>query len=170
MIENLPPGFFSGGDNAYVNTEHMLVPFPGQNLDQRRDSYNFFLSQLRIRIENAFALLVARWGILWRPLRVKLKHQPNLIKCLFKLHNFCIDEKEAQPCMHGPGGDSLAPRMIVHPEFGGFVFENQSEWISRYQFQRHVSGGTLRDFIADNILEQNCVRPRNNLDRNVGRH
>jgi hypothetical protein len=42
MIENLLPGFFSCGDNAYVNTEHMPVPFPGQNLDQCRDSYNVF--------------------------------------------------------------------------------------------------------------------------------
>ena len=68
LIEGLPEGYFCGGDNAYCNTEHLLVPFPGQNLLQREDSYNFFLSQLCIRIENAFALLVRRWGILWRPL------------------------------------------------------------------------------------------------------
>lgn len=50
------------------------------------------LSQLRVRIENAFALLVGRWGIFWRPLRVQLKNQPKLIYAISKLHNFCIDE------------------------------------------------------------------------------
>jgi hypothetical protein len=104
LIESLPEGYFCGGDNAYCKTEHLLVPFPGQNLLQRKDSYNFFLSQLRICIKNAFALLVRHWGILLRPLNVQLKHQPSLIMCLCKLHKFGIDEKERGPPITRPAG------------------------------------------------------------------
>jgi hypothetical protein len=55
--KNLPEGYWGGGNNAYCNSEHLLVPYPGQKLSQHMDSFNYFLSQLRIRIENAFALL-----------------------------------------------------------------------------------------------------------------
>ena len=146
------------------------MPFPGQNLDQRMDSFNYFLSQLRIRIENAFALLVARWGILWRPLRVRLKHQPCLIKCLCKLHNFCIEEKERAPPLSGPPG-TPPPMAETHAEteFNTNVIRERSEWLTEYQFQRQVDGPCLRNNLADTILEKIFVRPRWNLERNAHR-
>ena len=54
-IERLPLGTYAIGDNAYICTEHLLTPFPGDqkaNIDNH--SYNFFLSQCRIRIEMTF--------------------------------------------------------------------------------------------------------------------
>jgi hypothetical protein len=161
LIEKLPEGYFCGGDNAYCNTEHLLVPFPGQNLGQREDSFNYFLSQLRVRIENTFALLVAQWGILWHPLRVRLKNQPKLIKCLFKLHNFCIDEKERAPPLDGPSGSPpQRATLATEREFNTRVIEERAELLTRYQFQRSVQGSCLRNNLADMILEKNNVRPR----------
>jgi hypothetical protein len=94
LVEELPDGFYIMGDAAYVNSEHLLTPFPGKNLDEREDSFNFFQSQLRIRVEMAFAQLVGRWGIFWRPLRIPLRDQPILILATMKLHNFCINERQ----------------------------------------------------------------------------
>jgi hypothetical protein len=170
LVENLPEGYWCGGDNAYCNSEHLLVPFPGQNLPQRMDSFNFFLSQLRVRIENAFALLVSRWGILWRVLNVRLKSQPKLIKCLCKLHNFCIDEKEARPAASGPCGTAPPTAMVTaETEFNTQVMEMRSEWLPEYQFQRTVEGPCLRNNLADMITEMNYVRPSRNLERNADR-
>jgi hypothetical protein len=141
LIENLPEGYCCGGDNAYINTGHLIVPFPGQNLAQCMDSFNYFLNQLRIHIENAFALLVGRWGILWRPLSVRLKNQPNLIKCLCKLHNFCIDEKERQPPISGP--DGIPPPMAtleMETKFNTGFIRYRSDWLTEYQFQQQVEG------------------------------
>jgi hypothetical protein len=70
QIDNLPALYYIVGDTAYVNSEHLLAPYPGTNLNQREDAYNLYSSQLRIRIEQAFALLVGWWGIFWCPLRV----------------------------------------------------------------------------------------------------
>jgi hypothetical protein len=39
------------GDQAYVLSETMLVPFPGQNLLDDKVAFNFFQSQCRIIIE-----------------------------------------------------------------------------------------------------------------------
>ena len=169
-IENLPEGYLCGGDNAYINADHLLVPFPGHNLSPKKNSFNYFLSQLRICIENAFALLVRWWGILWRPLNVGLKNQTMLVESLFKLHNFCIDEKERPPPIFGPSG--LPPAMSeVHTEdhFNTEVIKNRSEWLTAYQFQREIQGDCLRDNIANAILEKNYVRPRWNLERNAAR-
>lgn len=173
LVSRLPAGFFVGGDAAYVNGEHVLVPFPGANLDQRKDTFNFFLSQLRIRVEMAFGLLVSRWGVLWRPLKVSLRRVPSLLLCLFRLHNFCTDEKE--PTMQQPPSGIAQPEettLVVHPEYDGVsVLQGQRGiFATRYQFQRSVEGGVgLRDFIADEIYEQNLTRPAHNLTRNAGR-
>jgi hypothetical protein len=82
FIEGLPEGYLCGGDNVHVNKEHLLVLLLGQKLSEGKDAFNSFLSQLHIRIENAFALLVRRWGILWHPLNVHLKNQPKQIKSI----------------------------------------------------------------------------------------
>jgi DDE superfamily endonuclease len=48
LIEQLPEGYWCGGDNAYINTEHLLSPFPCQSISPERDAFNFFLSNCRI--------------------------------------------------------------------------------------------------------------------------
>ena len=47
------------GDLAYVNTEYMATPFKGVR-SGTKDDYNFYHSQLRIRIECAFGMLANR--------------------------------------------------------------------------------------------------------------
>ena len=79
------------GDNAFVETDYMAIPFPGNNVDEDQDAYNFYLSQLRITIERAFGILIHRWGILRRPLGCHIQSVPALVQCLCILHNFCID-------------------------------------------------------------------------------
>ncbi len=65
IIDKLPSGLYVAGDAAYVLTEHLLVPFTGScRQDPDRDSYNFYLSQLRIRIEMTFGLLTTKWRCL----------------------------------------------------------------------------------------------------------
>lgn len=53
--------------------------------------YNFYLSQLRITIEQSFGILVRRWGVLWRPMECKFNKTPHVAMCCMRLHNFCID-------------------------------------------------------------------------------
>ena len=63
-VENLEMGEFLVGDAAYTTTEHLLIPFTGsQRSKPDNDAFNFYLSQLRIRIEMAFGLLVNKFRI-----------------------------------------------------------------------------------------------------------
>ncbi|KAG7339726.1 DDE superfamily endonuclease [Nitzschia inconspicua] len=51
------------GDNAYLNSPFMDIPY--QNVSSgSRDDYNFYHSQLRIRVECAFVIFTERWAIL----------------------------------------------------------------------------------------------------------
>ena len=89
----LMDGLLIFGDNAYPNTFYMTTPYPATN-GGPKDNYNFYHSQLRIRIECAFGMLVQRWGILRMamPMGFTIKKTIALVNCLAKLHNFCIDE------------------------------------------------------------------------------
>ena len=64
-LTSLPPGLFGLGDAAYTLSEHLLIPFTGSDrLDPAQDAFNYYLSQLRIRVEMAFGRLVKKFGIL----------------------------------------------------------------------------------------------------------
>ncbi|KAK1934325.1 Periodic tryptophan protein 2 [Phytophthora citrophthora] len=73
----------------------VMAPFNKVVLVDRpdRDSYNFHVSQLRIRIEMAFGLLVNKWRILKQPLFVRLRHCRIVISACMRLHNFCITQR-----------------------------------------------------------------------------
>jgi DDE superfamily endonuclease len=90
----LDKGLCLFGDNAYLNTTYMATPYTSATGD--KDAYNFFHSQLRIRIECAFGMFTQRWGILRCaiPKRITLKKTVALVMCLGKLHNYCIDERD----------------------------------------------------------------------------
>jgi DDE superfamily endonuclease len=91
----LAPGLNLFGDNAYLNTCFMATPFPNVSKGPK-DDYNFFQSQLRIRVECAFGMLVQRWAILRSiiPAGITIGRTVALVVALAKLHNFCIDERE----------------------------------------------------------------------------
>jgi hypothetical protein len=168
-VQQLPDLFFIVGDNAYICSEHLLVPFPGgHSVNSREDSFNYYLSQLRCRIENCFALFVGKWGILWRPLQVCLRHQPLLLTALACLHNFVID------CSPGPVGrgfqvqnadGSCAPSFTnAHRSNynNDVTLDDQNHWSTEYQFQPSVGNGNLRDQLADMISANNLGRPEFN--------
>jgi len=51
MIQKLPPKKIVVGDNAYICYETLLTPFSGvEKEDPAKDAFNFYLSQLRIRM------------------------------------------------------------------------------------------------------------------------
>ena len=83
LVEDLPGLLYCIGDCAYTPTEH-LIPIYGSDYatKARYDNYNFYASQLRIRIEMSFGLMVKKWGILSRPITIKMQKVKLLICCI----------------------------------------------------------------------------------------
>jgi hypothetical protein len=79
-------------DEALECTEKMLVPYRGTGLGMWKDSFNYHLSSMRQFIQRAFGMLMERWGIFWRPLRVGMDRWASIIMCCAALHNLCIDQ------------------------------------------------------------------------------
>jgi hypothetical protein len=110
----MKPGLCIFGDNAYVNTPYMATPYKSVK-DGSKDAYNYFHSNCRINIECAFGMLVHRWGILCKPMSTMLPiaKVTALVRCLCRLHNFCIDERllgnaVAMPLVDKPLDSDLA--------------------------------------------------------------
>ena len=78
-------------DEAYPNSTQELSPYRGRGLGIWKDSFNYHLSLHRQCVERAFGILMQRWGVFWRALRVSYRRIPLLIRIACKLHNFCID-------------------------------------------------------------------------------
>jgi hypothetical protein len=56
-------------------------------------NFNFYASQLRIRIEIAFGMMTRKWGMYWRPLLVGLDKIKFIVEVVGRLHNFCINKR-----------------------------------------------------------------------------
>lgn len=87
------------GDNAYLNTQYMATPYSnvhGNDKEKSKDDYNFYHSQLRIRVECSFGMLVQRWGLLRMamPKKLTITRIVAIVNALARLHNYCIDETD----------------------------------------------------------------------------
>lgn len=94
LNSTLLSGFWVAGDAAYYDSNiggRIVTPYIGK-LSKKESNFNFYLSQLRINIECAFALLKGRWGVLWRPLRFSMGNNVKIIEALFCLHNLANDK------------------------------------------------------------------------------
>ena len=68
------------GDCAYTPMEKLLpICRSEQAARERYNNYNFYTSQLHIRIEKAFDLMVERWSILQRPITISICNIKHLI-------------------------------------------------------------------------------------------
>jgi hypothetical protein len=100
-IDNLPPQYFIVGDNAFNLTDKMIVPFSGpQRRQQHKSDYNFYLSQLRIRIEMAFGLMTTKWRIFRRPLDFSLEKIKKII-CNNEALQLCAGKRQLEIGKHG---------------------------------------------------------------------
>jgi hypothetical protein len=90
-VSSLPQGFYMLADNAYTLSDTLLIPYSGvDKQDPSKDVFNFYLSQLCIRIEQAFGLLVSKWRIFKKPLEAKLFRVGHIVQACARLHNFCV--------------------------------------------------------------------------------
>jgi hypothetical protein len=95
LVEQLPEGFYITAENAYCFSFTLFIPFSGRGKqDISKDAFIFFLSQLRIQIEQVFGLLVTKWQVFKKPIEFALWQTLLLIEIAFHLHNFFIHQCE----------------------------------------------------------------------------
>jgi hypothetical protein len=92
MVENLPLGLYWLGDAAFPLSDRLLTPFVGvhRHSSPYHDAFNFYLSQLRIRVEMAFGRLVNKFRILSGKINGSLARVSAILTACARLHNFII--------------------------------------------------------------------------------
>jgi DDE superfamily endonuclease len=134
----LPSWAVVAADDAYGNGcagGRIITPYIGRNLDSTKESFNYYLSSLRITVEQVFGVIVSRWGILWSPLRCSLRRATRIVVVCAKLHNFITDARSQG------GSDTLDFNDIPGPDMDNNVQGEPQVFLQDYC---HVDGEVAR--------------------------
>ena len=150
-------------------SDEQLVPLKKlEILENRRDSeikntFNFYLSQRRIRIEMAFGLLVNKWRIFCRPLALNTDKCSRVIRAAMRLHNFCIDYRLSEVV---PGVSAFQ-----FEQDGGYIFDEvnpENNYLPSDNRVLQQTGDMViskRSSILNEIEISKITRPRHNIER-----
>uniref|UniRef100_A0A0P4VZE0 DDE Tnp4 domain-containing protein n=1 Tax=Scylla olivacea TaxID=85551 RepID=A0A0P4VZE0_SCYOL len=86
-----PMPFVFVADEAFGLSQHIVRPYAGKFLSQKKRIFNYRLSRARRLIECSFGILANKWRIFHRPLNVSLSLAEDIIKACCVLHNFVRD-------------------------------------------------------------------------------
>jgi DDE superfamily endonuclease len=159
----LPKTYHVVLDEAYPCTEQEMSPWKGRNLSQEKDAFNYFMSLNRQVIERAFGILVQRWGIFWRPLRLSMSHRGVVIRVACKLHNICIDDSGCTKIFHV--NSQSIPEFERetdhqnHDDINGNVFFTDGTPIRRQGYRSDLESCHHRDQWTKIIKENGLMRP-----------
>lgn len=116
-VEALQSKIWIVADSAYLCSSVVLTPWPGKSLPIAKDCFNCWLSSARRIIEQAFSVLVAGWGILWRKLRESLgkASQAKIVCC--NLRNFIVENAGNEIVSINESADVSSTLMEIHLQY-----------------------------------------------------
>ncbi|KAK4875354.1 hypothetical protein RN001_011776 [Aquatica leii] len=86
------------GDAAFPLHTNIIRPYPGSNLDEKKNTFNYRISRARRTIESAFGILSQRWLILRKPILASVEVCELIVQATVVLHNFLqSSEKDMLP-------------------------------------------------------------------------
>ena len=80
------------GDPAFPLKPYLMRPYPGRNLENSEQIFNYRLSRARRVSENAFSILAQRWQVYQCRLNVNAELAMDIVKATCVLHNFLQKE------------------------------------------------------------------------------
>lgn len=159
----LKTGYWIAADAAYMCSQGVIVPWSKSALqcDEKglfRDSFNFFHSSLRIHVEQAFGILVRRWGILWRPISFSIADSLPIVSVCMRLHNFVIENDGHSFSYLSSFEESLAT------EAAKVWIQNTRILYDRFQPRSQgrrsdLLTSTMRDLMTDELQIKGITRP-----------
>jgi DDE superfamily endonuclease len=177
LVVNLPAGFHVVADAAYILSEQTVTPYTGADRHGVNDIVNFYISQVRIRIEMAFGRLTTKWRILRSPFEIDLCRVGQVMEVCARLHNFIITRQDPDGILHSVNRIDPVNHPLVRSDLGYLpsdkeVGDEDDEEVEEEKEEEELSPlisipGTsmlrtgIRNFIATNEL----ARPAHNLSR-----
>jgi DDE superfamily endonuclease len=159
LVEGLPFGICIIGDAAYCPSEHLVPVYQGLcKTEARYDNFNYYASQVRIRIEMAFGMMSMKWGILNHPVGCSLANLKWLIQAVGRLHNYCINERLARDELFLDAGIDVPAYLPTVPH------DVNGDPIDLGELFKGISEGHshLREHMAARVEQQRLKRQGNN--------
>lgn len=158
-FDNLPLGLYGVADAAYTLSENMLIPFTGvERLDPAQDSFNYYLSQLRIRVEMAFGRLVNKFRILSGKVEGSLDTVSAVLTACARLHNYIIRED-------GPFESGNMDDVDIVPNPSAPLGMDYLPVVPDEAFQAYTGVSHTREAIVQYLREHEIGRPLHNIER-----
>lgn len=85
--------YFFIGDEALPIGKHLMRPYSGRYLGERKNIFNYRLSRAWSIIENTFGILAKKWDIYNRPIAANPENINKYIMTTICLHNFLRNEE-----------------------------------------------------------------------------
>ena len=151
------------GDNAYLLHDSLLIPFSGASRsDEAKDSFNFFLSEMRIRIEMAFGLLTTKWRVFRRETGYDLSKTRDIVQAAARLHNFVINHHLSTGHYETEEIDALNDSSL------GLGYNPTMEEAVNPSAVNPSAAGTSqrREWLVRELNAIGLSRPQHNIDRN----
>jgi len=166
LVEQLPHGYCIVGDAAHEASEHMVTVHDGADrLIVKCDDFNFYASQLRIRIEMAFGMMQTKWSILQRPVTCRLKNVLLVVQAIGRLHNCCVNERlEANGDMDleaRAGGASGNGTNLSHLPTEPVDSDGNSLLLGFHK-NRLAASSVLREHVVERVVKKGLKRPEGN--------
>ena len=167
-LDGLPDEYFIIGDGAYTLSNRILIPFSGaQKHTTHNRTFNFYLSQMRIRIEMAFGRLSTKWRIFRTNLSGTSHVNSMIIQAAARLHNFVIDKESLSfdslrddNNLAAWGVDCLLPGPYIPYPNRGFLPNRPPRPVA---IPPNIG---RRAAIVDQLIEVDMRRPHHNKIRN----
>jgi hypothetical protein len=97
-VDAIPGHYAVIADKAYVSEGNLVSMYsePRSN-DPDCDNFNYFASQLRMKVECAFGRASQKYDILQKPLRNHFEYCRLILLTIARLHNYSINESFGYP-------------------------------------------------------------------------
>ena len=153
-------GYANFGDNAYVNSPRMIVPYFRAQAGTAEDNFNFFQSQLRMSIECTFGMLVNRFGILHAPLPFSLRSNIASVQSLMHVHNHIFDKEREDGCSIGRPENVVDGRIEAITDDDGVSrwFMDSGHHFNDVVGPRYINTD-LRDRLRNDVVISGLKRP-----------
>ena len=145
-------------------SNNMLIPFSGASRhDKHNLTYNFYLSQLRIRVKMAFGRLTTKWRIFRTDLNCCNKNC-QIVRVGMKLHNYVINSDDLK--LNRYNCNNYRDLGVEPLDDGPQGNRGHLPLTSRPTTSSNHNNSIRRSNIVNMIKDRDIVRPLHNIECN----
>jgi DDE superfamily endonuclease len=134
-----------------------MRPWPRRSLSQEKACFNYWMSSARIHIEQAFGMLIGRWGVSWRPLRTTIDKAAQIALVCMKLHD-CIVETDSADVPRPSTVDTCSH--TVSPDYEVHEQDQLDTNDSLHRRRRDLEGSEQRVLLTSVVADLGLARHR----------